>query len=240
MNILITGASNGLGAELAKRYKKEGHTLFLISKSQPTLGDYNYICDVADFEKLRGLIRDITTQHTIDMVIANAGISYPHSNDFMDFESFKHTIDVNFISIHALLEHILPQMKHNRKGHIVLISSLASIVASPTSLAYSSSKRAINSYAQSLRVQLKPFNIAVTNIQPGFIKSNMTDKNRFKMPFLMSLEKGVDHIQYAIDKRKKEYAYPFVFATFIKCIALLPNNLQDLILSKLLKNPQAT
>jgi short-subunit dehydrogenase len=237
MNILITGASSGIGAELAKRYQKQGHTIFAIARRIDRLDfDYNFECDVSDFDTLRGLIKQIVSNHTIDMVIANAGVSYPHSKEFMDFKDFKHTIDVNFISIHALLENIVPQMKKNKNGKIVLISSLAGFVASPTSLAYSASKRAINSYAEALRNQLDSYNIKVINIQPGFIESEMTAKNRFHMPFKLSLKQGVDEIEKAIAKNKKEYAFPFVFAMAVKFLSILPNNIKDFILKTWIKN----
>ena len=232
MNIIITGASSGIGYELAKRYKSQGHTLFLIARRVERLSEYEnvYKCDVSDFDKLRNIIKDITSKHNIDMVIANAGVSFPHSNDFMEFNDFKKTIDVNFISIHALLEHIVPQMKQNKKGKIVFISSLASFVASPTSLAYSASKRALNSYAESLRNQLAPFNIKVINIQPGFIDTEMTAKNKFHMPFKLTLKDGVNHIEKAIAKNKKEYAFPFIFAYSVKFLSILPNTIKDFVL----------
>jgi len=231
MNIIITGASSGIGAELSKRYKKEGHNVFEISRRSE-----NYPCDVSDFDKLRQIIKKITDENEIDMVIANAGISYPHSKEFMSFEDFKNTIDVNFISVHALLESIVAQMKKNKRGKIVIISSLAGFVASPTSLAYSASKRALNSYAEALRNQLAPFGIKVINIQPGFIESEMTAKNRFKMPFLMNLKDGVDEIQKAIAKNKKEYAFPFIFATAVKFLSILPNNIKDFVLKTWISN----
>jgi short-subunit dehydrogenase len=232
LNILITGASSGIGKELAKRYESQGHTIFAISRRGSDF-EYSYECDVADFDKLRDIVREITQNNSIDMVIANAGISYPHSTDFMKFEEFKNTIDVNFLSIHALLESVVQQMKENKRGKIVLISSLAGYVSSPTSLAYSASKRAINSYAEGLRNQLAPFNIKVINIKPGFIESEMTAKNRFKMPFLLSLDKGVDKIEKAIAKNKKESDFPFVFASIVKIVSILPVNLKDFILKRL-------
>jgi len=232
VNILITGASSGIGKELAKRYEKQGHTIFAISRRKSEF-ENSYECDVADFDKLRKIVKEITDNNTIDMVIANAGISYPHSSSFMKFEEFKNTIDVNFLSIHALLESVVPQMKQNQKGKIVLISSLAGYVSSPTSLAYSASKRALNSYAEGLRNQLALFNIKVINIKPGFIESEMTAKNRFKMPFLLPLDKGVDKIENAIAKNKKEYAFPFVFASIVKIVSILPVNLKDFILKRL-------
>jgi short-subunit dehydrogenase len=233
MNILITGASSGIGLELGKRYQKQGHTIFTISRRKIGMFEYEFQCDVSDFEKLNQIVKTIVKNHCIDVVIANAGVSFPHSSEFMKFEEFKKTIDINFLSIHCLLENIVPEMKKKRDGKIVVISSLASFVASPTSLAYSSSKRALNSYTESLRNQLYPYNIKVINIQPGFIESEMTAKNRFKMPFFMSLKEGVDKIEWGIAKNKSEYSFPFLFATVVKFISILPNFIKDRVLRKL-------
>ena len=124
-------------------------------------------------------------------------------------------------------------MQKQQAGKIVVISSLASIVSMPSSIAYSSSKRALNSYTEGLRNLLSKDNITVINIQPGFIESEMTAKNSFKMPFFMSNEKGVNRIIYAIDKNKKEYKFPKRFYIFIKLISILPLFLKDKIITKL-------
>ena len=175
---------------------------------------------------LNSLLSNLNLQH---ILLASSGFI----SEFMKFEEFKKTIDINFLSIHCLLENIVPEMKKKRDGKIVVISSLASFVASPTSLAYSSSKRALNSYTESLRNQLYPYNIKVINIQPGFIESEMTAKNRFKMPFFMSLKEGIDKIEWGIAKNKSEYSFPFLFATFVKFISILPNFIKDRVLRKL-------
>ena len=121
-------------------------------------------------------------------------------------------------------------MIEKRDGKIVFISSLASIVSMPTSIAYSTTKRAINSYAEGLRNLLIKDNIKVINILPGFIQSEMTDKNNFKMPFFMELEKGVNKIYKAIENNKKEYSFPLQFSIFVKLISILPINLKDKII----------
>jgi short-subunit dehydrogenase len=126
-------------------------------------------------------------------------------------------------------------MQKRKKGKIVLISSLASLVGAPTSMPYSASKRALNSYAQSLRNLLAKDGIKVINILPGFIKTDMTAKNDFYMPFLMELKEGVDRIEKAIEEDKKEYAFPRRFYYLIKLFNLLPLSLQDKLLQKVAK-----
>jgi short-subunit dehydrogenase len=164
------------------------------------------------------------------MVIANAGISLGHSSGFSGFDDFKRVIDINFTSIHALLSPIVPKMQLQKSGKIVLISSLASVVAMPSSIAYSASKRAINSYAESIRNLLSKDNIEVVNILPGFIQSEMTDKNDFNMPFFMSNDKGVSRIIHAIENSKKEYKFPKRFFAIIKAVSILPISIKDKII----------
>ncbi|AZV47009.1 short-chain dehydrogenase [Nautilia sp. PV-1] len=236
MNILITGASRGIGRELLNRYLKKADKIYAVARNTDRLKNLQNVepvnLNLADLDKVREFAKSLKN---IDLVIANAAISLPHSPDFTPFEDFKKTFDVNFLSIHALLEGIVPDMQKRKKGKIVLISSLASLVGAPSSMPYSASKRAINSYAQSLRNMLEKDNIKVINILPGFIKTDMTDKNDFYMPFLMDLQSGVDNIVYAIEKEKKEYAFPKRFYYLIKLFNMLPLNVQDKLLQKVAK-----
>jgi short-subunit dehydrogenase len=234
LNTIITGASRGIGKELAKYYAKKGK-VFAIARNEKKLNDLAkenenivpIMCDLSNIDEVRKLkFKDI------DLVICNAGISLPHAPDFTPYEEFEKLFKINFLSIHAILENIIPDMQKRKKGKIVFISSLAGIIASPTSLPYSASKRAINSYAQSLRNMLAKDNIKVINILPGFIKTDMTAKNNFFMPFLMDLDEGVGRIIYAIEKEKKEYAFPKRFYYILKAFTFLPISIQDKILQK--------
>jgi short-subunit dehydrogenase len=154
--------------------------------------------DVGDTQQLQTTVTELTKTTTLDMVIANAGISLGHSDLLIPHEGFKKIIDINLLSIVALIEAVVPPMIEAKSGKIVLISSMASYVTMPSSIAYSTSKRALSSLAEGLRNQLKPFGIKVYDIRPGFIKSEMTDKNSFDMPFFLPTSKGVDHIIKAI------------------------------------------
>ncbi len=239
MRVLITGASRGIGRELIRRYSKKANKIYAIARDKEKLmeleSEFSNVkgvaLDLADLEKVREFGRGVD----VDLVICNAGISLPHSPNFTPFEDFKKTFDINFLSIHALLEGIVPKMQKRKDGKIVLISSLASLVASPTSLPYSASKRALNSYAQSLRNLLAKDNIKVINILPGFIKTDMTAKNDFYMPFLMELSDGVDRIEMAIERELREYAFPKRFYYLIKLFTLLPLKIQDNLLQKFVK-----
>ncbi|SHO81079.1 Oxidoreductase, short-chain dehydrogenase/reductase family [hydrothermal vent metagenome] len=247
MTIIITGASSGIGRELS-RYYAPNNNLYLLARREDKLISLSkelesigvnsvkiYPIDVSNFDKLQKITQEIAQKESkIDMIIANAGISLGHShNGYSSFQDFKQVIDINFISIYALLEYLIPSLKNGSK--IVLISSLASIITMPTSIAYSSSKRALNGYAEGLRTLLKPNGIKVINILPGFIKSPMTDKNNFNMPFIMSSEEGIKRIVYAITKNKECYKFPKRFFYIIKFLSLLPISLRDRVIVSLKK-----
>jgi short-subunit dehydrogenase len=242
MRIIITGASSGLGKHLALGYASSDNELVLLARRLEKLEAVaaecrlkgakveTIICDVNDFELMK-TIGTVLTKTQIDRIILNAGISVGHSAGVTPFDDFHRLFQTNFLSVHALLEPIIPKMIEQKSGEIVFISSLASLMSMPTSIAYSSSKRALNAYAEGLRYQLKSYGIDVMTILPGFIDSEMTQKNRFKMPFLLSTDVGVMRIAKAIEKKKYFYPFPFRFYLMIKATLLLPQFLRDRIVN---------
>ncbi len=242
MRILITGASSGIGRELAKLYAKEGNELILLARREEKLqklkselsSAQNVEIVVADVNEFGALQEKIKALSGVDIVILNAGISLGHSLDITPFEDFKKLYDVNLLSNHAILEILLPQFKAQKSGKIVFISSLASLISMPSSVAYSSSKRALNAYAEGVRYKYKNDGVKVINILPGFIKSEMTDKNSFKMPFLLNTDEGAKRIFDAIAKEKRFYAFPKRFYLIILFLNKLPQFLRDKIVNSLL------
>ena len=244
MKILITGASSGIGEALARLYATKDNELFLLARREERLQELQnelapltkkteiIVCDVADFDKLQRKIRELLD---VDMVVLNAGISLGHSLEITPFTEFKKLYDVNVLSNHAILEVLLPKFLEKKSGKIVFISSLASLLSMPSSKVYSSSKRALNAYAEGLRYKYKNDGIKVINILPGFIKSEMTDKNSFKMPFFLSTEAGAKRIYDAIEKEKRFYPFPLRFYCIIKLLNLLPQFLRDKIINSLIQ-----
>jgi short-subunit dehydrogenase len=240
VRIVITGASSGLGEALALHYATQENQLVLIARREDRLTDVAVRCrekgatvetvvaDVNNFEQM-GEIGGRLSEKAIDRIILNAGISVGHSGGVTPFEDFHRLFQTNFLSVHALLEPIIPKVIAQGHGEIVFISSLASILTMPTSIAYSSSKRAVNAYAEGLHYQLKPHGINVMTIMPGFIDSEMTQKNRFKMPFLLTTQEGIARITHAIERKKIRYAFPFRFYLMIRIVSLFPQSLRDKI-----------
>ncbi|QOY51884.1 SDR family NAD(P)-dependent oxidoreductase [Candidatus Sulfurimonas baltica] len=240
MKILITGASSGIGEELARLYATKNNELILLARREERLKKLQeelaphvkkieiVAVDISDFQTLQKKIKLIGT---VDMVILNAGVSIGHSLEITPFEDFKKLFDVNLLANHAILEILLPCFITQKSGKIVFISSLASLIAMPSSKAYSSSKRALNAYAESIRYKYKKDGIKVINILPGFIQSELTDKNKFKMPFLLSTKDGAMVIYRAIQKNKRFYPFPLRFYLIIKLLNLLPQFLRDKIVN---------
>ena len=240
MKILITGASSGLGAEFARQYASKENELFVLARRKERLvalkkelqekcKNITLLCvDVTAFEALQEQMKKLPD---IDMVILNAGISIGHSNAVPTIAEFQRLYDVNVLANHAILEILLPKMRAKRSGKVVFISSLASVIAIPRSEVYGSSKRALNAYAEALRHEYRPYNVRIMLLLPGFIKSEMTQKNEFTMPFLLETKKGVVKMKKAIEKEKKYYAFPLPLVFMIKLLHLLPERLfQKLVL----------
>ena len=239
MKIFITGASSGLGAEFARQYASPENELILLARREDKLFKLRselfervksidiIVADVTDFELLQEKICHI---QNLDLLILNAGISLGHTGNITPIAEFKKLYDVNVLSNHAILEVLLPKFKKQKSGTIVFISSLASLFSMPSSKVYSSSKRALNAYAEGIRYKYKKDNIKVITLLPGFIKSELTDKNEFNMPLLLETPVGVKKMINAITKGKEFYAFPLRFYYLIKLLNLLPSFLIDKIL----------
>jgi len=243
MKILITGASSGIGAEFARQYAQPKNELFLLARREEKLLELKnelidrcnnitlIIVDVRDFELLQNKLREI---ETLDMVILNAGISLGHTHvSIPTIEEFKNLYDVNVLSQHAVLEVVLPKMQAQKSGKVVFISSLASLFSMPSSKIYSSSKRALNAYAEGIRYKYAKENIKVITILPGFVKSELTDKNDFNMPMLLDTDEGVRLMKNAIERGKEFYVFPLRFYLIIKLFNLLPSLLRQRIVNYL-------
>ncbi|MEA3330693.1 MAG: SDR family NAD(P)-dependent oxidoreductase [Campylobacterota bacterium] len=238
MKILITGASSGIGEELARQYATKENSLILLARREKKLKKLQtdllwhaksveiVVVDVTEFEKLQEKIKTLLS---VDMVILNAGISLGHNKEITPIAEFKRLYDVNVLANHAILEILLPRFKEQKSGKIVFISSLASLFSMPSSKVYSSSKRALNAYAEGIRYKYKNDGIKVINILPGFIKSELTDKNEFHMPWLLSTKEGVSKIKNAIEKERRFYAFPLRFYLMILLLNSLPQFLRDKI-----------
>jgi short-subunit dehydrogenase len=241
-NILITGASSGIGAELAKQYAQKGTYLFLCGRNRERLLQTQDLCvekgaevevsclDVCDRQGMFAWITRVSQEFGIDLIIANAGISGGFSGQSLDdIEQDYKIFDTNLGGVLNTIYPVLPHMIEKKSGHIAIISSLASFIPMPSAPAYSASKVAVRFYGEALSMKLKPHNIAVSVICPGFIKSRMTDANQFPMPFLMETDEAARYIIKRLFERKFRIDFPLPVFIPLRILSCLPSQLVRLI-----------
>ena len=241
--VFITGASSGIGEGIALALARKGAVLGLLARREELLRELAEKC-----EKAGGVARaypaDVTDPSaveeafaqfigefsTIDILIANAGIGGNNeSTRTYHPRSVKKVIDVNLNGAVNAVYAVLPKMLEQGHGHLVAISSLAGFRGLPRSAAYSASKAGMTAFFESVRLDVKDKGIAVTIIQPGFIKTPLTAGRHNRMPFLMELEDAIPMFITAIEKRKKFAAFPWQLATIVRAGKFMPAWMYDRI-----------
>jgi short-subunit dehydrogenase len=244
--VLLTGASSGIGEALAVALAKRGATLGLLARRKELLEKLArecesvggtarvFACDVTNEDDVLAAADDLYAEFDrIDILIANAGIG---GND-ADTRSLKpiavrKVIDINLLGAVNSVHAVLPRMIAKGSGQIVAISSLAGFRGLPKSAAYSASKAGMTAFFESVRLDVKHTGVAVTIIQPGFIRTPLTSGRSGKMPFLMDLEDAIPLFVKAIEKKKKFAAFPWQLATVVRAGKLMPAWLYDRVAGK--------
>jgi uncharacterized protein len=185
-NIVITGASGGIGAEIAKLCGASGANLVLIARSIEKLKQLQtelqkkhqvrvdvYQLDVSDTDKVKEVFSEIITKiDHIDILVNNAGFGVFRAAHEATMDEIKGMFDVNVVGLMACTSMVLPQMRERRFGHIINIASQAGKIATPKSSVYSATKHAVLGYTNSLRMELSDYNVLVTSVNPGPIATN--------------------------------------------------------------------
>lgn len=245
--ILITGAGSGIGKALALEYAKKDVKLFLAGRNLEKLQITKIDCtikgsevevkaiDVRNKDEMTKWILEITNNHNLDLVIANAGISAGTSSGIEKEEQISSIFATNIDGVLNTINPAIKFMANKKNGQIALVSSLAGFRGLPSSPAYSATKAAIRIYGEGLRGSLAPLGIKVNVICPGYIKTPMTDANNFYMPFLIEAKKAAKIIKNGLKKNKSRIAFPFGFYFIIWLITLISPTLTDSIFAKLPK-----
>jgi short-subunit dehydrogenase len=165
-------------------------------------------------------------------LIANAGIG-GNNKETRELrpEFVRQVIEINLMGAVNAVYAVLPRMLERREGQLVAVSSLAGFRGLPKSAAYSASKGAMTNFFESVRLDVQHQGVAVTIIQPGFIKTPLTSGRKNKMPFLMELEDAVPLFLRAIERKKKFAAFPWQLASFVRLGRIFPAWLYDKIAS---------
>lgn len=239
-NVILTGASSGIGYSLAKLLPKENCSLALLARRKQILDQITndplfagkkinaYKCDVSKYEEVVEVFSEVKNDFgSIDIAILNAGTSSRAGVKEYSAASGKEIFDVNTLGLIYCIEQLLPGFMNKKEGMIVGVSSLSDVRGFPRSGFYSASKSAASLMLESLRVELKPYNVKVLTIKPGFVKTPMTDKNEFHMPFMMKVDKAAEIILRGIKKEKKNIQFPLPIVLGAKLIKIMPDRLFD-------------
>ncbi|HEV2678420.1 MAG TPA: SDR family NAD(P)-dependent oxidoreductase [Aliidongia sp.] len=221
-NIVITGASSGIGAALAKFYARPGVTLGLTGRDPVRLGVVaaeveaaggtvvQGLLDLRDRSALTGFLTGFDARHPVDLLIANAGVLDGRHADGVveDAEIARRVIEINLLGAVDTLHALLPAMRARRRGHIVLVSSLAALSPLPDAPAYSASKAGLLSYGRALRGAVAGEKIRVSVVCPGYVTSAMTETHIGNHPHKIGADEAARLIGAGIARNKPVIGFP--------------------------------
>lgn len=233
-SILITGASSGLGHALALAYAQPGTFLALTGRNAERLNEVADACrargatvttallDVRDAPALRAFIQQADDAQSLDLVIANAGVSAGTFTGEDNLVAAQAVFDVNLGGVLNTIHPILPRMVKRRAGQIAIISSLAGILPWPGAAAYSASKAAVRYYGEALRGYLRRSDVSISVVCPGWIHTPLVAVNKFPMPFIMHADRAASIIQRGLSQRKTRIAFPLGLYLLLRVCEALP------------------
>jgi len=233
--IILTGGSSGIGYQLSKKLLLQGGSLAVLARRKERLDKlaeetkglpgklFTYQCDVTDKVKVNSVISEVIKAiGGIDIAVLNSGVGRPEGVKLFNSENDEAVFNTNVFGMVNCIESLLPLFLEQKHGTIAGVSSLADNKGFSNSGFYCGSKAAVTAILESLSAELKMSGIKVVTIKPGFVRSEMTAQNNFKMPLLMDAEKAADIIVKGLKKEKRIIQFPLMTVIGSKFIGLLP------------------
>ena len=230
-HILITGASSGIGAELAAAFTARGHHVSGLARRAARLEDMAgrlsgftpLVADVADSAATMAAISESAAQHgVIDTAVLNAGIYIPQDGRTIDPEVYRRHMEINYMGVVNGLAAVVPAMVARGQGHIVIVSSVTGWRGLPKAAAYGPTKAALISLAESLAFDLIPAGIKIQLVSPGFVDTESTAINDFEMPGLVSASHAAREIISGMQRDEFEITFPKGFTRMVRLASLMP------------------
>ena len=243
--IWITGASSGIGKALAIKFANEGWQVAASARRENLLNElveensniHSFPLDVTDKDKTKIVFQNILKKFKdLDVCVFGSGIHDPESEKKLNDETFRKIMEINFFGTLNSILAVDNYFKEKKMGEISIVSSVAGYRGLPAAGAYCASKSALISLAESLVFDFKRFNVRISVINPGFIKTPMTDKNTFKMPMIKSPEYAAQKIFLGLTKKNSfEIHFPKSFTFGMKLLKIMPNWLYFFLIKKGMK-----
>ena len=243
--IWITGASTGIGKSLAIKFSKNGWKVAISARRAEILNDisrqneniFPFPLDVTNREDCKKVFLEIKNKlQNIDICVFSTGTWDPKKEKEIDVDQIENVMKVNFFGTLNSIKSVEKYFKDLGKGHISIVSSIAGYRGLPNSTGYGPSKSALNNLTESLYFDFKKYGVRISLISPGFIKTPMTDKNDFKMPFLKTSDYAADKIYDGlVNTNVFEIHFPKQLTLTLKFLKILPNWLYLKLVGKLTK-----
>ena len=243
--VWITGASSGIGKSLALKFAKEGWNVAISARRENLLNEISesneniksFPLDVTDKNKCKDVFDKVKNEFgNVDICFFSTGTWSPKKEKDIDVEQIENVFKVNFFGTLNCIKAVEEYFKNKKGGTITIVSSIAGYRGLPNTTGYGPSKSALISLAESLYFDFEKHNVRVCLVSPGFIKTPMTDKNDFEMPFLKTPEFSADKIYDGlINKKNFEIHFPKELTLTLKLLKLLPSKVYFNLVKKLTK-----
>ena len=243
--IWITGASSGIGKALAIKFANQGWQVAASARRENLLKDlnnqnpniYSFPLDVRNENESKNTFQNIIKKfQTIDISVFCTGMHDPDAEKKLSSEKIREIMETNFFGTLNCIMAVNTYFRERKNGHIAIVSSVAGYRGLPAASGYCASKSALISLAESLYFDFKRYNVKVSIINPGFIKTPMTDKNKFPMPMIKSAEFAAEKMFTGLTKKNVfEIHFPLAFTIIMKLLKIMPNWLYFLLVKKGMK-----
>ncbi len=242
--IWITGASSGIGKALAEKFASQGWKVAVSARRKEILDEmannkniFSYPLDVTNQNEINDVFAKIIKDfENINLCVFSSGTYDPKLEKEINVNQNKFVMETNFFGVLYCIKAVEKYFKNIRNGHISIVSSIAAYRGLPNSSGYGPSKAALTNLAESLYFDFKKYNIRISLISPGFIKTPLTDKNEFPMPFIKTAEFAANKMYNGLIKSNSfEIHFPKELTLFLKFLRILPYRIYLFLIDKLVK-----
>jgi len=242
--IWITGASSGIGKALAVKSAKENWKVAISARREKLLNDIaqtenisSFPLDVTDDSKVTEVFSTILREfNSLDLCVFCSGAYDPKLEQEINKKQIRKIMDINFFGVLNCIKSVEEYFKNKKDGHISIVSSVAAYRGLPNSSGYGPSKAALTNLTESLYFDFKKYNVRISLISPGFIKTSLTDKNEFPMPFIKSPKFAADKMYNGLVKSSAfEINFPKELTIILKLLRIMPYRIYLFLIDKLVK-----
>ena len=242
--IWITGASSGIGKALAEKFASQGWKVAVSARRKEILDEmsnheniFSFPLDVTKQDQINESFSKIIDEFKgIDLCVFSSGTYDPKLEQEINITQNKFVMETNFFGVLYCIKSVEKYFKNRKNGHISIVSSIAAYRGLPNSSGYGPSKAALTNLAESLYFDFKKHNVRISLVSPGFIKTPLTDKNEFPMPFIKSPEFAAEKMFNGLTKGKAfEIHFPKQLTFLLKLFRIMPYKIYLFLIDKFVK-----